>query len=124
MSQEDDLPIFIRRHLGSVWALEILLLLRREPRRPWTLAEIVQELRAADALVSASLARFEKQGLAVLEATSMYSYRPASPDIATLCDAAEVAFRERPVATINLISAPEDRLQKLADAFRIRRTRP
>ena len=71
-------------------------------------------------LVGACLAKFEKQGLAVHDAASGYSYRPATSAIGALCDAVEVAFRQRPVATISLISAPENGLQRLADAFKFR----
>jgi predicted MarR family transcription regulator len=124
MSTEDELPIFIRRHLGSVWALEILLLLRRQPQRAWTIADIVLDLRASSTLVTANLAKFEQSGLVVAESEGRYRYQPASPLMEALCAAVEEAYRERPVATINLISAPEERLQQLANAFRIGRDRP
>jgi hypothetical protein len=37
-----------------------------------------------------------------------------------LCDQLEQAYRERPVAIVNLIAAPRDPLQSLADAFKFR----
>ncbi|MFI4963761.1 MAG: hypothetical protein ACHP9T_00200 [Caulobacterales bacterium] len=120
MSHEDELPAFIRGHLGSVWALEILLLLRRDSRRAWSVGELVQELRASTALVSTNLAKFEASGLVLADDGRRYRYAPASSLMRDLCDAVDLAYRERPVAIINLISAPEDRLQRLADAFRFK----
>jgi hypothetical protein len=120
MSADDALPDFMRYQLGSVWALETLLLLRRPPRRAWTAAEAVSELRAAAGLVQPILDRFVTSGLIVDEGARRYRYGPASPTLGELCDAAEAAYRERPVATISLISAPQDRLQQLADAFRFK----
>jgi hypothetical protein len=120
MPYEADLPDFVRSQLGSVWALEVLLLLRRQPRRPWTVAETVAELRAATGLVQGVFDRFLATGLIVQDGALRYRYAPASLVIDGLCDAVEEAYRQRPVATIALISAPADRLQQLADAFRFR----
>jgi len=119
MTRSDDLAAFVRTHLNSVWALEILLLFRSAAPRRWTVDQLVGELRASAGLVGASLARFEAAGLVVADETGWYEYCPA-PGVMALCDSLERAYRERPVAIINLISAPEDRLQKLADAFRFK----
>jgi hypothetical protein len=120
MTYANDLPDFIRSHFKTVWALEILLLLRREPRRAWSPADIVGELRAATALVASTLVGLESASLAQQDEDARYRYSPASTALDEVCDAVEAAYRERPVSLINLISAPEDRLQQLADAFRIR----
>ena len=45
---------------------------------------------------------------------------PASPVLAGLCDQVADAYAERPVSVINAIVSPPDKLQGLADAFRIR----
>jgi hypothetical protein len=37
-----------------------------------------------------------------------------------LCEALERAYRERPVAVINAIASPRDRMQSFADAFRLK----
>jgi hypothetical protein len=120
MPYEADLPDFMRSQLGSVWALEVLLLLRRAPRRAWTAAEAVAELRAAMGLVQDVFDRFLAAGVIVEDGDLRYRYAPASLVIDGLCEAVEEAYRQRPVATIALISAPADRLQQLADAFRFR----
>lgn len=117
---EHELPRFIRLHFRSVWALEILLFLRRDPERLWTVDEVVRELRASTSLVARNLQVLERAGLVVVEQPGLCRFAPASPLIAQLCDRLEEAYRERPVAIINLISAPVDQLRQLADAFRFK----
>jgi hypothetical protein len=121
LSSDPDLAAFVREHLRSVWALELLLVLRRNPARCWGSAELVRELRASTGLVNDNLERLERGGLAVRDDQGCFSYRPAAPVLDELCERLEKAYRERPVAIINLIAAPRDPLQSLADAFRFRR---
>jgi hypothetical protein len=109
---------FVRRSLKSVWALELLLLLRASPDRAWTTAELVGELRANDSLVSRILDDFRRHGLVGGEGG--WRYLADAPD-ATLCDQIEALYRERPMTLIKAISTPPDRLQALADAFRIKK---
>jgi len=118
MSADPELPMFIRRHFNSVWALEIMLLLRARQERGWRVDELVREMRASQALVAANLAAFERAGLATREADETFRFAPATPLLAELCRQVAEAYRDRPVAVINLIAAPEDRLQQLAEAFR------
>jgi hypothetical protein len=120
MSISPDLLAFMRHNLTSVWALELLLLLRAEPDRIWTTPTLVAELRASDALVSGILEHLGRTGLVAAGADGSVRYAPAGPAIAGLCDQLEAAYRQRPVTVIGAISAPADKLQALADAFRIR----
>jgi hypothetical protein len=120
MTAAQELPAFIRQHFRSVWALEILLILRKEPVRSWDADEIVRELRASRPLVVSNLEAFERSGFVLRGEDGRHSFAPASLVIAQMCDVLEAAYRERPVAVINLISAPEERLKQLADAFRFK----
>jgi hypothetical protein len=115
-----DFIDFVREHVRSVWALELLLLLKRDPQRCWTAGEIVRELRASQALVADNLEAFTRGGLVVLDDAECYRYAPAAPVLGRLCDELEAAYRERPVAVINLIAKPQDPIQSLADAFKFR----
>ena len=121
MAVDQDLLGFIREHIRSVWALELLLLMRRSPERSFTADELVSELRGSSTLVNGSLASFERAGLVLREDDGRVRYAPAAPMLATLCDDLEAAYRQRSVAVINAIVAPPDKLQALADAFKIKR---
>ena len=114
----DDLPEMIRTHIRSVWALELLLLLRRSSDRVWRVQELSDELRATRAIVDTCVAYFERIGLVARDDDGRLRYAPASSMMAEFCDSLDAEYRRRPVAVINVIAAPEDRIQQLADAFR------
>ena len=120
MSDETELAAFVREHVRSVWALELLLILKRDPERCWPPAALVGELRASATLVNDNLQRFERSGLVVREADDCWRYAPASPVLGTFADALERAYRERPVGIVNMIARPADPIQGLADAFKFR----
>lgn len=118
MATESDLVEFLREHVRSVWAVELLLLLRRDPGRWWTAAELVAELRASTTLVTENLQRFLTSGLVAPDG-ERYHYAPANAVLEDVCAQLESAYRDRPVAVINMIARP-DPLQSLADAFKFR----
>lgn len=119
MSADPDLLGFVREHIRSVWALELLLLLRRDAERCWAPADLVRELRASQMLVSDNLQRLEAAGIVIPDDTGCYRYAPASPVLDGLCGRLEAAYRERPVAVVNMIAKPSS-VQSLADAFKFR----
>lgn len=117
---DEDLAAFVREHVRSVWALELLLLLRKDAARSWPPTELVRELRGSAGLVADNLTRFERGGIAVRDGQGCWRYAPAAEVVARLCDRLEAVYRERPVSVINLIAAPRDPLQTFADAFKFR----
>lgn len=121
MSKDTTFLDFIREHVRSVWALEQLLLLRRTAPQSLSPDEMVKELRASTRLVAANLEAFERAGLALGDDDGRYRFAPATPVLQRLCDELAQAYAERPVSLINAITAPPDRLQDLADAFKIRK---
>ena len=120
MADDPDLAAFVREHVRSVWAVELLLVLKRDPERCWPAADLVRELRASTMLVNDNLQRFERSGLVIRDDTDGWRYAPASPVLDQLASQLEAAYRERPVSVINLIAAPPDPVQGLADAFKFR----
>lgn len=114
-----EFAAFVREHMRSVWALELLLLLRRDPTRCWAPSDLVRELRASTSLVADNLHRLLASGLVAPE-EGCYRYAPASAILEVLCARLEAAYRERPVTVINLIARPADPVQSLADAFKFK----
>lgn len=118
MTEDRDVLSFIREHIRSVWALELLLKLKADPERCWAAGELVDSMRASHALVDGNLDALMNAGLVVPDDSGCFRYRPAAPALAKLCDELEETYRVRPVTVIRWISAPAERLQSLADAFR------
>jgi hypothetical protein len=116
----EELVAFIAATIPSVWALETLLLLRRPPRGDWRADQIVAELRASPTLVDDCLEGLQRAGV-IIGSPEGVRYGPASPMLANLCDQLEAAYRERPVAIVNLIASRRpDPLKGFADSFRFR----
>lgn len=119
MTDDRDIAGFVREHVGSVWALELLLILLNGGERVWSVAQLVTELRGSASLVVDNLARFERSGLAIRAEGDGWRFAPANALMATLVEDLAAAYRERPVSIINIIARP-DPVQGLADAFKLK----
>jgi hypothetical protein len=119
---ENDLQEFIQGSFKSVWALEVLLFLKRGSDQAWSTDELVRELRGSEPVVVQSLAALQAAGLVVADAQGRGQFAPASPALRESADAVERAYAETPNAVRRLIlAAPNEKLQTLADAFRLRK---
>ena len=120
MTVDRDVFQFIREHIRSVWALELLLRLKHDPQRSWSIEELVGDLRASHSLVTDNLSAFESAGMVVADDRGGFRYQPAAAVLAKVCDDLDAAYRTKPVTVIRWISAPIERLQSLADAFKFK----
>ncbi|HYF55552.1 MAG TPA: hypothetical protein VEA41_14950 [Salinarimonas sp.] len=119
---ETELQDFIQSTFRSVWALELLLFLKRHGESAWTTADLVREMRGSEPVVTQSVATLQAAGLVVQDAEGRFLFAPASPGLRDLADAAEKAYTEKPTAVRRLVlTGPSDKLQTLADAFRLRK---
>jgi hypothetical protein len=117
----DDVVDFIRSHLGSVWALQLMLTLMAEPARAWTLEALVRDMRANDLLVSSLLDRFQRDGF-VVKHDGLWRWQPATKKIEELSRQVAAAHATTPFAVIQIIAtAPARSLAHFADAFRLRK---
>jgi hypothetical protein len=115
----DDLLSFIKASIRSTWALELLLLMRKEAPRATPPDELVLALRATPTLVGACLDQLQTAGLVVREETGLWRYAPVAPALDQLAAELEAAYAEKPVSIINaIVATPSDRLKSFADAFR------
>jgi len=113
---------FIRNSFKSVWALELLLLMRRDSSREWSVNDLIQELRANDSIVSAILPEFVKKGLIAESPEKMFRYRPERGVLEQLVDRVAEAYAENRVrVTEEILNAPSEDIQIFADAFKIKK---
>ena len=121
MASEDEIAAFIRSSFRSVWSLELLLLLKRDPRL-WPHDEIVAALRASEIIVAQSLDFLTAAGLVSVDEAGAAAYRPASEGSAKLVEGAEALYARSPDAVRRLIvGAIPNPLTAFADAFRLRK---
>ena len=119
-SSDEDVLQFVAASFPSVWALELLLALRRE-RRAWTRDQLVSALRASELVVSRALDALVAAGLASIDHEGV-RYLPVTPDIDRCMDRAEQLYRTRPNRVRRtIISASTSSAAAFAAAFRLRR---
>ena len=120
MVQEEDVLNFAASSIASIWALELLLLVRQD-RRAWTSAELMRQLRGSNVVIAQGLQRLRSAGL-ITEDSECFIYKAGSPEIDALANALENLYRLKPVAVVSAIAnAPQRKLQILSDAFRLKK---
>ncbi len=118
---EEDIIAFIRAYLGSVYTLELLLLVKRDPKRAWTPDDLVRELRSSRTAVAGALNRLVHAGLVVRDAASGYVYAPTSPALERLAAEIERVYSIRPISVAQAIAAaPDEKLRAFSDAFKLK----
>lgn len=117
---DEEIFAFVRTSVRSVWALELLLLLRRDPARSWHPDDLVRELRSSPAIVHEELAALCAAGLCG-HAEGRYRYQPATAAQDALAAALQDTYAARPMAVVKAImSAPNEKLRIFSDAFKLR----
>jgi len=120
MAATDSVSSFIRGAFRSVWALELLLHLRRTRERAWSTEELVEALRGSALIVSQSLDGLIRAGLVSIDDRGCARYQPASPETEQLMDAAQELYTRKPETVRRIIvSAGHPGLANFADAFRL-----
>ena len=105
----------------SVWALELLLLLRRRADRTWRAEELIHETRSSELVVRDGLGTLTQAGLLVEEAGGLFRYQPAAPVLDAWVAEIQAAYETSPSVVIReIFSAPDTKVQSFADAFRLR----
>ncbi len=107
MTTEDTVLDFAASAIASIWALELLLTLKKESSGV-TSAELVRKLRGSEAAVSEALTQLTSSGL-IIEDRGAYSYRPAQPEKQDFVVALESLYREKPMAVISAIAHAPNR---------------
>jgi hypothetical protein len=119
-SSDEDVLRFIAASFPSVWALELLLLLKSD-RRLWAREEMVATLRASELVVSKALDALVSAGLASIEGEGVV-YLPVSRDVENCVEQVEQLYRGRPNSVRRaIVSSGTRTANAFADAFKLRR---
>lgn len=124
-----DLPDGVRRfitgNVSSVAQLELLLLLREDREREWTVEEVSRALYTGAGGMADQLSDLVSKRLAsvIPGREPRFRYGPSADDpLDTVVGQVAHMYKERRVAVISSIySQPIERVRTFADAFRIRK---
>ncbi len=121
MASGAELTRFIASSFRSVWALEVLGELRRNPDKDLAPQELVTALRASDLIVRQSLIELAAAGLVQIGPDGAARYAPATRDLDKLVAAVEARYASAPNAVRRIIiKAANPDVTAFADAFRLR----
>lgn len=120
MAASEPVSSFIRAAFRSVWALELLLHLRRTRDCAWSADELVDVLRGSPLIVSQSLDGLMRAGLVSIDDKGCAVYQPANSDLDQLVETTERLYARKPDTVRRIIvSGAHSGLANFADAFRL-----
>lgn len=124
MPSDPELAAFIKAQFPSVWALEVLLFLRKHSSAFWNKDQLLTELRASDVIIASSLRYLHAGGLVILDDDGAARYSTATPDLDRLVGETEALYRLKPAAVRTLIiNSSSGALSAFSDSFNFRRER-
>lgn len=117
---EDDIFSFARNKIRSAWALELLLLLRQDPRS-WSTSDLVRELRSSETVIVPCLAVLKSEGLVGGAEEEGFRYQPVSEDLDAACGELAKLYASRPMALAKAImKVPNEKLSIFSNAFKLK----
>ncbi|QIK96762.1 hypothetical protein G7076_10225 [Sphingomonas sp. HDW15A] len=113
---------FIGSAFRSVWALELLLILHREPDREFSRPELIEILRASDLVIRQSVGSLVAAGLVITDDYDRVALHSLDRDSEQLLHAVLDLYRRSPDMVRRLIvSRSLPGATAFADAFRLRK---
>lgn len=120
MTSEAEILEFAGASFRSVWALELLLMLRRTRNRNWGASEILKELRSSQVVVVEALNNLIAAGLVIEEDCARYRYNASGRLEEAISDLDRLYELKPAVVMRQIVNSPNTKLQILSDAFRIK----
>lgn len=118
---EEKVVSFIRLNFGSVYTLELFLMVKRIDDKRWNIGELVHELRSSTTAVSDALNRLARAGFVAEHPPGSYKFAPASPELERLAAEIEMIYANKPISVIKaIVAAPTEKLRLFSDAFKIK----
>ena len=112
---EEDIIAIIREQVGSVYALELLVLVRRHASRAWRAADLVRELRSSRTAVAEALNRLTQAGLVAENPAGRYAFAPQSAKHEQLAAEIERVYASTPISVMKaIVAAPDENVEARA----------
>jgi hypothetical protein len=118
----EDVIRILNHHVGSLWALELILLMRRTREREWSPRALDRELRASPGVIGLELPLLVVAGIVRETEPGKYRYEPASAELDATVERLATCYRDFPVATVRHVASHASNRSLLAflEAFRFR----
>jgi hypothetical protein len=120
MRSEDEILDFAGASFRSVWALDLLLTLRRGRDRVWQASEMIKELRSSRVVVIEALNNLIAAGLAIEEDGGGYRYSGTGETDEAIGELEQLYAIKPTLVMRQIVNSPNTKLQILSDAFRIK----
>lgn len=118
---EEEVLAFIHTDLGSVCAVELLLLLKRDTGKDWQRQKLISALRSSSMAVTQAISRLQAAGMISEKSPGTYRFEPRSPRHQEMAAAIERISAEKPMTLIKAIAEiPNEKLRNFSDAFKFR----
>ena len=118
---EEEVIGFIREHIGSVYTLDLLLLVKRDRHRSWSAGDLVRELRSSETAVMEALSRMNRAGLVAQNSDGRFAFAPVSARHEQLAAEIEKAYNSTPMSVVKaIIALPEEKLRAFSAAFKLK----
>jgi len=122
MPGQNQIESFIANSFRSVWALDLLRFLAERPGVYFSPRQLIEAMRASDAVVSQSVDNLTAAGLAVVDGEARIALHESSAEQAELARAAIDFYARSPDKVRRLIVAQcNPGVTAFADAFRFRK---
>jgi hypothetical protein len=119
---QEEILTFIRDYLGSVYALELLLLIKRNSSRAWHAVDLVRDLRSSGTAVTEALSRLIQAGLVSENPAGRYVFAPLSPKHAKLAADIEKIYISAPMSVMTaIVTAPGKNPEGFARALKFQK---
>lgn len=119
-----DARRLVVEQVHSIGALDLLVLMREDPGRWWTVDDVCNTLRCPPRWAVVHLEGMQEGGLleASGDAPRRYAFRPRDGQLGSAVDELAEAYSTRTGDVVKLIfSLPGPELRAFSDAFRLRR---
>lgn len=114
-----EFQTFINKHINSVEQIEVLLILRANPDRVWTVDEISAIMRSSPNSIRSRLEGLAARGLCAAVEAQGYRYA-ASGRLDAMVEQLAAEYAHRRFSVIELVFSRPDAARTFADAFRLR----
>jgi hypothetical protein len=121
----DDVRRLVHECVPTLDALEILLLLARDPGREWQPHAVLRLLQPGTVRETDVLQYLEllvARGILVRRPDGAFAYEPRQPALTRAIEGVIIAYHQRPVTLVRTVyaGAALRNIQTFADAFRLR----